>query len=191
VYAVAGDRDLRARRSAPSGGQAPERGPSPLASSGREVSGEIAPGLYASGSETGGCSYELWRVMRDRSEQVIGEDHLDQGRLLVTINDIEPDWFTSSAGCGRWLDWAALATPLTEAGNGDYWVGDLATGLWSIPDGCRWEKVVGFRGALLHDVVDSIVGPDVVAVDGETLGVRARSCHQPAVLSIPAARAAP
>jgi hypothetical protein len=151
------------------------------------IRGSITPGLYATGFDAGSCRYELRRLMRDDTERVIGEDQLGAGRLLVTINEIEPDWFTSSPGCGEWERWEPLAVPLTEAGSGDYWVDDLARGSWSIPSGCRWESVVGFRGALLSDVIDSTVGPDVVDVDASTLGVRLRGCAVPATLLVPAA----
>jgi hypothetical protein len=82
--------------------------------------------------------------------------------------------------------WQPLAEPLTEAGDGDYWADDLARGSWSVPSGCRWEGVVGFRGALLDDVTGSTVGPDMVDIDATTLGTRLRGCRLPARLLVPA-----
>ena len=138
--------------------------------------GEIEPGLYATAYDAAGCSYQLTRVMADRRIAVIGEDSLASGRMLVNINDIEPDWFTSSSGCGAWYRWTPLAVPLNRAGNGDYWVGDLAPGVWRIPSGCRWEKVVSFRGAMLHDVTAYGKAPQPLVVGDETFGVRIRGC---------------
>lgn len=138
--------------------------------------GEIEPGLYATAYDSTGCSYQLTRVMADRSIAVIGEDSLASGRMLVNINEIEPDWFTSSVGCGAWYRWTPLSVPLNRTGNGDYWVGDLAKGVWQIPSGCRWEKVVSFRGAMLHDVTAYGKAPTPLVVDDDTFGVRVRGC---------------
>ncbi|MGF1596622.1 MAG: hypothetical protein ACFCVK_06775 [Acidimicrobiales bacterium] len=149
------------------------------------VKGEIVPGLYATDFDIVGCDYELWRVMRTRRWSVIGEDQLSSGRALVTINGIEPDWFLSSAGCGSWHPWAPQPEPLRRVGNGDYWVGDLAPGLWTVPDGCQWEHVVGFRGAVLSDVIARGADGAPLLVDDETLGVRIRNCTHPIELTRP------
>ena len=144
---------------------------------------EIPPGLYASSPTAEGCSYELWQVQTDRRGHLIGEEHLGRGPLLASINEFEPDWFVSSPQCGRWAPWVPRAVPLTEVSDGDYWIGDLAIGLWFVPDDCRWEEVVSFRGGQLVDVVASAVGPGVLIVDEETVGIRVRSCDRPIVHS--------
>jgi hypothetical protein len=148
--------------------------------------GEIPPGLYATSFESSGCSYELTQVLKDREVAVIGEDQITAGRVLVHLNEIEPDWFSSSQGCGLWYNWSPLPVALTQAGNGDYWVGDLARGVWRVPDGCRWEKVVSFRGAALDDVVSYGAGPTPLVVDFETYGVRVRGCTAPLILDVEA-----
>ena len=140
-----------------------------------QVDTGIPPGLYATRFDAQGCSYELSRVMVSREVSVIGQDYLALGRILVDINQIEPDWFSSDPSCGQWYTWSPLPVALTQAGNGDYWVGDLAHGVWGVPEGCRWEKVVSFRGAL-HDVVDSGAGPEPLIVDPDTFGIRVRGC---------------
>ena len=150
------------------------------------VQGEITPGLYATSFETEDCSYELWRVLQTRRPEIIAEDYLASGRMLVTINGIEPDWFTSTEPCGEWYAWTPLTEPLTEADNGDYWVGDLARGVWEVPPTCRWEKVTGFRGAFIHDVIDSAKGPGSMTVAVDTYGVRIRGCRSPIKLKAPA-----
>ncbi len=149
------------------------------------VEGEIEPGLYATAADATDCRFELWRVMRDRSTRIIGEEHLGDGRLLVTIDDLEPDWLTAAESCGDWYRWQPRSTPLDEAGNGDYWRGDLERGIWFVPQPCRWEKVVAFRGVRLSDVVDAGSGPGSLTVDGDTLGVRVRGCRSPMSLSSP------
>lgn len=149
----------------------------------RLVEGDIEPGLYTTAFDTENCSYELWRVMRDRNTRVIAEEYLSRGRLLVSINDVEPDWFTSTESCGGWYSWEPMPTPLTSAGDGDYWIGDLARGIWFVPSSCRWEEVVAFRGATLADVVDSGSGPSSLTVDRDTLGIRIRGCRSPITLS--------
>ncbi len=146
--------------------------------------GEIEPGLYATAYDTAGCSYQLTRVMVDRSVALIGEDSLAAGRMLVNINEIEPDWFTSSPGCGAWYRWTPLRVPLNRAANGDYWVGDLAKGVWQVPAGCRWEKVVSFRGAMLHDVTAYGKAPSPLVVDDETFGLRVRGCTSELTLDL-------
>jgi hypothetical protein len=146
------------------------------------VRGEIPPGLYATSFETEGCSYQLTQVMRNREVAVIGEDQLGAGRVLVHLNEIEPDWFSSSASCGPWYQWTPVPEALRRAGNGDYWVGDLARGTWTVPEGCRWEKVVGFRGAALDDVTDYGSAPAPLVVDAQTHGVRVRGCTRPMML---------
>jgi hypothetical protein len=143
----------------------------------RLVEGELDPGLYATADQTEDCSYELWRVMRDRSTKVIAEEYLSAGRLLVSIDEVEPDWFTSAAACGDWYEWEPMPTPLVSASDGDYWVGDLQRGVWFVPKGCRWEQVVAFRGARISDVVESGAGPGSMTVDDDTFGVRLRSCR--------------
>lgn len=150
----------------------------------RTIQGEIVPGLYATDFDTEGCSYELWRVMKKtRVNRVIGEDFLSDGRLLVTINGIEPDWFISTAPCGEWTQWRPRPDPTWPVDNGDYWIGDLAPGYWDVPANCLWEFVVGFRGANLNDVVDGGHGPGRILIDDDTVGVRVRGCHQPLTFS--------
>jgi len=138
--------------------------------------GQLTPGLYATAFGVTDCSFELRRIMRDKEEAIIGKDRLSQGRMLVSINEIEPDTFSSVPNCGDWMPWSPLAEPLTVVGNGDYWIGDLSQGDWTVPEDCIWEKVVGFRGAKLWDVQDSGYGPETLTVDDETLGVRIRGC---------------
>ncbi len=147
------------------------------------VQGEITPGLYATSFETEDCSYELWRVLRNREPTIIAEEYLASGRLLVTINGIEPDWFTSSDSCGEWREWTPQPEPLTMAVNGDYWLGDLTQGTWLVPRSCRWEKVVGFRGGFLYDVTERGHGPGAMNVDSDTYGLRVRGCREPMTLS--------
>ncbi len=139
--------------------------------------GEVEPGLYATTFDTVGCSYELRRVMSSGIERAIGTDSLATGRMLVWINEIEPDSFVANPSCGEWVPWSPLVAPMRSAGNGDYWIGDLATGEWEVPSDCYWEKVVGFRGAELADIVDSGRGPGVLIIDNETYGVRIRGCR--------------
>jgi len=139
-------------------------------------SGELAPGLYATAFGVEDCSFELRRIMKTKKEAVIGRDRLDEGRMLVSINEIEPDSFSAVPQCGRWMPWSPVVEPLTVIGDGDYWIGDLKTGTWDAPHGCIWEKVVSFRGAKLWDVQDSGYGPQPLVVDDETLGVRIRGC---------------
>jgi hypothetical protein len=148
--------------------------------------GEIDPGLYATGFDAAGCSYELSRVMQDRRVAVIGEEYLAAGRVLVDLNAVEPDWFTSSGACGGWYRWSPLDVPLSQASNGDYWVGDLASGVWQVPVGCRWEKVVSFRGGQLDDVQAFGNGPDPLVIDDETYGLRIRGCPAPLTFDVQA-----
>ncbi len=152
--------------------------------------GEISPGLYATDFEAEGCGYELRRVMIDREVDVIGAEYLAAGRVLVSINDVEPDWFSSSVRCGQWYEWSPLPVALSQAGNGDYWVGDLARGVWVVPTGCRWETVVGFRGGSVDDVVSFGAGPEPLVIDEDTYGVRIRNCTNPLTLDVQATVAA-
>lgn len=145
--------------------------------------GTLNPGLYGTAFGVEDCSFELRRVMRTKVEKVVGQDFLTEGRLLVTINEIEPDRFVSAPSCGDWVPWSPVTEPLDIAGNGDYWIGDLKRGTWEVPTGCIWEKVVGFRGASLWDVEQSARGPVELIVDDETLGVRIRGCSAPLTLS--------
>lgn len=144
--------------------------------------GTLNPGLYGTAFGVEDCSYELRRVMRTKVEKVVGEEYLNQGRLLVTINEIEPDRFVSAPTCGDWVPWSPVVEPLESAANGDYWIGDLHPGTWETPNGCIWEKVVGFRGASLWDVEESARSPEPLIVDGDTLGVRIRGCAEPMTL---------
>jgi hypothetical protein len=99
--------------------------------------------------------------------------------MLVTINEIEPDRFAAAPQCGDWAPWSPLVEALTVAGDGDYWIGDLAEGSWTVPEGCMWEKVVGFRGAELFDVQQSGNATEPLVVDDETVGLRVRGCDRP------------
>lgn len=136
----------------------------------------IMPGLYATEFGVEDCEYELRRIMNDNRDHVIGHDRIEAGRMMVSINDVEPDMFVATKSCGEWSPWSPLVEPLTTAGTGDYWIGDLAQGIWSVPSGCFWEKVVSFRGALLLDVEDTGSGPSELTVDQFTLGLRVRHC---------------
>lgn len=142
----------------------------------------IQPGLYTSGFDAEECSYELRRSVGSGDERSIGRDRLLQGRLLVSINAIEPDLFASAPQCRSWTPWSPLVEPLVQAPVGDYWIGDLAKGTWGVPERCLWEKVVAFRGARLADVTESGRGPKALIVDEETLGVRIRDCDRALVL---------
>lgn len=146
-----------------------------------ETTGTLKPGIYATAFDVKDCRYELHRVMKERREQRIGEDHLNAGRMIVVINEIEPDRFVATPECGDWGEWSPLAEPLKVAHNGDYWIGDLAKGPWTVPEGCLWEKVVGFRGAKLYDVQESGKGPQRLVINSQTLGIRIRSCAQPLI----------
>ncbi len=144
----------------------------------------IVPGLYATRFGVDDCEYELRRIMDDNRDHVIGHDRVENGRMLVSINEVEPDSFVATESCGQWSPWSPLVDPLTTAGSGDYWIGDLATGIWTVPPECYWEKVVSFRGALLLDVESAGTGPGELTVDQFTLGLRVRHCsRQPMVWS--------
>ncbi len=172
-------------------------------------SGGLDAGLYTTTFDAEDCSYRLIRsgdVPFDylyepdpyddeeyvgrrvgRDDQVIsvtGEDHLHQGRMLVSILGVESDSFTSATGCGSWMPWTPLLEPLTLATDGDYWIGDLAQGEWQVPPGCLWEKVVAFRGARIEDVVDGDRGPGTVMIDEGTAGVRIRQCQGQSLVRI-------
>jgi hypothetical protein len=176
---AARDRDVRPR-TVP-GDEEDRLAPVSLPGYMRAVQGELVPGTYATGTDAAECSYQLLRVMRrSREEAVIGEDYLATGRLLVTIDGVEPDSFTSTVGCGRWYRWTRRADPTAPAPNGDYGPGDLAPGLWEIPAGCLWEQVVAFRGAELRDVEANGQGPTLLPIDDVPLGLRLRSCQEPA-----------
>ena len=154
--------------------------------------GDIGPGLYATPMGVSDCEYQLWREPNLKppyskstykstdselaGPRVIGEDHIGYGRMLVSLNNVEPDWFTSSEGCIGWSKWTRPDAPLTRAGNGDYWSGDLEVGEWNIPKPCRWSKVVAFRGAALHDIADSGANNKPLVIDEHTMGVSIRGC---------------
>ncbi len=140
-----------------------------------KIKGTIDPGVYVTPFDID-CSYELWRISEEGEEVLIGQDDVKGGRSIVNINAIEPDRFYSSPGCGDWSQWSSLTDPLKEASQGDYWIGDLAEGTWSVPDGCIWEKVADFRGAQLADVQYSGVGPEELVIAGDSLGIRIRRC---------------
>ena len=142
----------------------------------RDSMPSIMPGVYATEFGVVDCEYELRRIMDDNRDHVIGHDRIESGRMLVSINEYEPDSFVSTRSCGEWSPWSPLVDPLTTAGTGDYWIGDLAQGIWTVPAGCFWEKVVSFRGALLLDVEDTGTGPGKLTVDQFTLGLRIRHC---------------
>ena len=136
----------------------------------------IVPGLYTTDFGVIDCEYELRRIMDDNRDHVIGHDRIGQGRMMVSINEVEPDSFVATETCGEWSPWSPLVDPLTVAGTGDYWIGDLAVGIWSVPRECYWEKVVSFRGALFADVEATGAGPGELTVDQFTLGIRIRHC---------------
>ncbi len=139
----------------------------------------IVPGLYATEFGMTNCSYQLRRFGGEFGDRVIGQDRLRRGRVLVSLNAIEPDFFIAAPDCGAWSPWSPLVRPLVVAADGDYWSGDLRSGLWTVPEGCLWEKVVAFRGAELSDVVESAWGPADLVVDDGVLGIRIRNCDRP------------
>ncbi len=139
--------------------------------------GEIEPGLYSTDFDATECTYELWHVeRRSRTEKLIGTDSLASGRLLVTINGIEPDWFLSDHTCGDWYRWRPRPDPTGPLPDGDYWADDVAPGRWYLPDECLWELTGAFRGARLGDVVESAQGPGLFEFPGGPVGLRLRGC---------------
>lgn len=144
-----------------------------------EVSGTIPAGVYVTPVGVKDCEFELWRTMEDGSEQMIGSDYLKEGRMIVSINEVEPDRFYSSEGCGEWSPWSNFTEELLYTSNGDYWTGDLKKGVWKVGAGCVWERVRDFRGTALVDSVETGLGPDRVAIGEESLGLRVRGCLQP------------
>ncbi len=147
-----------------------------------EIAGTIDPGIYVTPVETTDCSYELTRIAEDGSVQLIGSDSITEGRLMVHINGVEPDFFYSTPGCGEWSEWSELAEPLSAIDNGDYWIGDLVQGTWQAGDGCSWERVSDFRGAQLADIVEAGIGQDQFAISESMTGVRVRNCINPSFL---------
>lgn len=147
-----------------------------------EISGTIEPGIYVTPVETTDCSYELTRIAEDGSVQLIGSDSISDGRLIVNINGVEPDFFYSTPGCGEWSQWSQLAEPLSAIGNGDYWIGDLVAGAWQAGDGCIWERVSDFRGAQLADIVEAGTDQDQFAINDSLTGIRVRNCLNPSIL---------
>jgi|GEM_PF-4515626 len=145
----------------------------------KEIKGSIEPGFYVTPLEVKDCSYELWRVMEDGSEQLIGSDYIKSGRLIVSINAIEPDRFYSSEGCLEWSSWTPIAEPMTQVKDGDFWVQDLEKGTWQVGKDCRWERVIDFRGAKIFDSVGSGIGPGKIGIGDEDLGLRIRGCKTP------------
>jgi len=147
-----------------------------------EQDGVISPGLYSTPFHVQNCSYELRALVDGERIQTVGQEFLSRGRVLVLIDDVEPDWFESSTNCHQWMPWQPLQHPLTSlvlAGNGDYWKADLAQGTWEVPEPCTWSKVTAFRGASLTDVV-AVGGPETsLIIDEATLGVRIRGCITP------------
>lgn len=161
----------------------------------------IAAGLYSTTFDAEDCAYQLLsgdisfdylyepdpddpeeytssRVRNNgNTARAIGEDHLHRGRMLVSINGVEPDAITSTDGCGTWVPWSPLQRPLTRVPDGDYWKGDVADGEYSVPPGCLWEKVAAFRGGRLDDVVDGNLGPGTVMINAGTHGLRIRKCQ--------------
>ncbi len=144
---------------------------------------EIPPGVYTTAFGIEDCSYELSAVHKDRVERSIGTDVLPEGRLIVTIDEIEPDRFAADPNCGAWSEWSPLEEQLTSVSNGDYWRGDLSPGMWQVPKGCFWEKVAAFRGSRLSDVEESGIGPTPLEIDSSTAGVRIRGCSKPVTFS--------
>ncbi len=169
----------------------------------------LDPGLYTTTFDAQDCSYRLInsgdvpfdylyepdpydpedyngrRVGRnDEITRTTGEDHLHAGRMLVSILGVESNTFTSSVGCGSWMPWSPLIEPLTTITDGDYWMGDLVQGEWSVPPGCLWEKVVAFRGGRLADIVAGDRGPGSVMIDEGTAGLRIRQCQGQSLIRI-------
>ncbi len=144
---------------------------------------EIPPGMYTTAFGVEGCSYELSAVHKDRVERSIGTDELPEGRLIVTIDEVEPDRFSADPACGAWSEWSPLQEQLTSISNGDYWKGDLSPGVWHVPKGCLWEKVLAFRGSRLTDIEESGIGPMPLEIDSRTEGVRIRGCKKPVTFS--------
>ena len=125
------------------------------------VEGEVEPGLYATAFGTAECSYELWRSWtietpaRSARSTERGAASRDRRRHRAPTGSRRRIRAASGTGGSR------CPTPLTEAGDGDYWVGDLSRGVWFVPEPCRWEKVVAFRGVRLADVTASGSGPRI------------------------------
>jgi len=145
----------------------------------KTIKGSIDPGVYVTPFATKDCEYELWRIMENGEEQLIGSDAISEGRLIVNINGIEPDRFYSTEGCIEWSEWSQLEEPIKSISNGDYWTGDLQPGTWKLGIGCTWERVIDFRGALLTDSKDSGIYPGEIGIGKEDLGIRVRGCKSP------------
>lgn len=167
------DRDIRQRNN-----DIVESGRTPL-----DDLSEVDPGIYTTDFEVKDCGYAFSAVHEDRIERDIGTDTLPEGRMITTIGVVEPDRFTADSACGTWSKWSPLSEQLTSAPNGDYWTGDLTPGIWRVPAGCLWEKVIAFRGSRLSDVEESGIGPIPLEVDSQTTGVRIRGCSSPAVFA--------
>ena len=148
-----------------------------------EIGGSIDPGIYVTPVTATDCSFELTRIAEDGSVQVVGSDEITQGRLIVNINGVEPDFFYSTPGCGEWSEWSQLSEPLSAIDNGDYWIGDLVEGTWQTGDGCTWERVSDFRGAQLADIVESGNDQNNFAINESMTGVRIRNCINPSFLT--------
>lgn len=142
---------------------------------------DVQPGTYRNSDSSRGCYWERLSGFGGSLDEIIANE-FTYSRDIVTI--AASDLGFSSSRCGIWTsDLSPVTSSLTsDFGDGTYLVGiDIAPGVWRNSDssaGCYWERLKGFSGSVLKDVIDNefTYSEQIVTISPSDKGFSASRC---------------
>lgn len=147
-----------------------------------KVGTEIRPGTYvATVSASAGCYWERRSAAGSSFAGIISNDFISYtGRVIVTIGS--GDKYFSSERCGAWTRYVPKPGPKASFGDGMFGVGvHLKPGVYrnsNSSGGCYWERLSGFGGSIVHDVIENefTYSRSIVEISSSDVGFLSNRC---------------
>jgi hypothetical protein len=110
------------------------------------VGSDVEEGRYRS-VDASGCYWERLSGLSGDFEEINANGNGTGGPVIVDIDG--SDVAFSSSRCGIWLPHEPAEEPVATFAEGDWVVGDIAPGIYTVEDvsGCYWQRNAGFSGS--------------------------------------------
>ena len=142
---------------------------------------DIQPGTYRTRSGTSMCYWERLKGFGGSILEDIIANELTSHPTIVTISPTDKGF--KSSGCATWTDdlSAITSSPNADFGPGTYIVGtDIAPGTWGSSGGdlCYWERLRGFGGGTISDIIANDLSPTraIVTISPGDTGFSSTGC---------------
>jgi hypothetical protein len=142
---------------------------------------DIQPGTFRTRSGASMCYWERLSGFGGSILEDIIANELTSHPTIVTISPTDKGF--KSSGCATWTDdlSAITSSPNADFGPGTYIVGtDIAPGTWGSSGGdlCYWERLRGFGGATINDIIANDLSPTqaIVTISPGDTGFSSTGC---------------